>query len=77
MCLCFILINDDSDWLPIFVEEDGTLVIKLITKKELVRIECRQGEKPVCRDRYRLEELPGCFLFDVTLYDETLLSVTQ
>ncbi|XP_062015144.1 F-box/kelch-repeat protein At3g06240-like [Rosa rugosa] len=65
-------------WLPIVVTEDGAVVIKLIVEKELIRIECRKEEKPVCRDRYRLEELHGCdFLFDVILYAETLLSVSE
>ncbi|PRQ20281.1 putative F-box domain-containing protein [Rosa chinensis] len=65
-------------WDPIFIAEDGTVVIKLHKKKELVRIKCHKEEKPVCTKRYGLEEVPGCkCLFDASLYDETLVSVPE
>ncbi|PRQ35083.1 putative F-box domain-containing protein [Rosa chinensis] len=65
-----------SSWDPTFVSEGGTMLIKLLDKKELVWIECLQEENPVCSAQYRIEEFPGA-IFDATLYDETLVSLPE
>ncbi|PRQ60386.1 putative F-box domain-containing protein [Rosa chinensis] len=65
-------------WNPIFIAEDGTVVIKLRTQKELIWIKCRKEEKPFCTDRYRLEEVAEQhYAFDAILYDETLVSIPE
>ncbi|XP_062013841.1 F-box/kelch-repeat protein At3g23880-like [Rosa rugosa] len=66
-----------TSWDPSYVTEGGIVMIKLPDKKELVWIECHQGESPVCSAHYRLEEVPGCTIFDATVYDETLVSVPE
>ncbi|KAM5582685.1 F-box/kelch-repeat protein [Rosa sericea] len=66
-------------WEPSFVTEGGTVMIKRLDKKELVWIECRQEENPVCSAQYRIEEFqefPGVIL-DATVYDETLVSLPE
>ncbi|PRQ35079.1 putative F-box domain-containing protein [Rosa chinensis] len=61
-----------------FITEDGTVyMIKLPGKNELVWIDCHQEENTVCRAHYRLEEVPECTIFDITVYDETLVSVPE
>ncbi|KAM5582686.1 F-box/kelch-repeat protein [Rosa sericea] len=64
-------------WDPSYVTEGGIVMIKLPDKKELVWIECHRGESPVCSAHYSLEEVPGCTIFDATVYDETLVSVPE
>ncbi|KAM5557612.1 F-box protein CPR1 [Rosa sericea] len=63
-------------WDPIFIAEDGTVAIKLRSRSEFIWIKCRKEEKPVCNNRYRLEEVLGYkYGFDAILYDETLVSI--
>ncbi|PRQ60385.1 putative F-box domain-containing protein [Rosa chinensis] len=65
-------------WDPIFIAEDGTVVIKLRSWSELIWVKCRKEEKPVCTIRYRLEEVLGYkYGFDAILYDETLVSIPE
>ncbi|XP_061999613.1 F-box/kelch-repeat protein At3g06240-like [Rosa rugosa] len=65
-------------WDPIFIAEDGTVVIKLRTQRELIWIKCRKEEKPFCTDRYRLEEVPEHqYAFYAIWYDETLVSIPE
>nr|WRO64607.1 MYB transcription factor protein [Rosa persica] len=80
-----ISVNDLPDvasiycnWDMCFVTEGVTVVIRMLDK-ELIWIECPEGEKPVRSDRYRFEEVPaGCkCYYDATVYDETLVSVPE
>ncbi|KAL6184285.1 hypothetical protein ACLB2K_045689 [Fragaria x ananassa] len=65
-------------WNPIFIAEDGTVVISVPRAMEVVRIKCRKDEELVCTDRYSLEKEPGWkYLLDAILYDETLVSVPE
>ncbi|KAM5582797.1 F-box protein CPR1-like [Rosa sericea] len=66
-------------WHLCSVTEGGTVVIQLFGSKELVRIECRKEEKPICSGRYNLpEELRRCrHYFHTTSYGETLVSAPE
>ncbi|XP_024156232.1 F-box/kelch-repeat protein At3g23880-like [Rosa chinensis] len=64
-----------QSWDLSLVTESGSIVIKF--DNELLRIECRKEEKPVCVGRYRPEEVSGCYFFNATGYDETLISVPE
>ncbi|KAM5582683.1 F-box/kelch-repeat protein [Rosa sericea] len=63
-------------WDLSLVTESGSIVINF-DNKELLRIECHKEEKPVCVGQYRLEEVSGCYFFNATVYDETLISAPE
>ncbi|XP_050377481.1 F-box protein CPR1-like [Argentina anserina] len=64
-------------WDPIFLSEDGTIVIKLHMKLDLVRIICCKDNAPVCTDRYRVEVPEYMCSFNAHFYHETLVSVPE
>ncbi|PRQ35075.1 putative F-box domain-containing protein [Rosa chinensis] len=71
---------EQSPWDLCFITEGDTMVLRL--NKELLWIECRNEEKPVCSGRYRLEKVQPklsnlAFYFRATIYDETLVSVAE
>ncbi|PRQ35064.1 putative F-box associated interaction domain-containing protein [Rosa chinensis] len=65
---------EQSPWDLCFITEGDTMVLRL--NKELLWIECRNEEKPVCSGRYRLEKVQPkvsnlAFYSRATIYDET------